>query len=114
MTTTINVGGVPVAFKATGSTLRRYRDKFNRDLFEDFGTIVNGEISGEVMTLVQNFAYIMAKQADDNVPEDVEEWLDSFETFPFNEVAPAVIKLWQMSNITSVEVKKPQSRRQGK
>ena len=114
MTTTINIGGVDVAFRASGATLRRYREKFNRDLLEDFNEITSGNITSDVINKLQDLAYVMAKQADDNIPEDVEEWLDSFEAFPFNEVAPKVINLWQSSNITTVDPKNGQNHRKEK
>jgi hypothetical protein len=56
----------------------------------------------------------MAKQADDSVPEDVDEWIDSFEAFPFNEVAPKIITLWQNSNITTVDPKNGRNHRKEK
>jgi hypothetical protein len=114
MTTTINIGGVDVAFRASGATLRRYREKFNRDLLEDFNEITSGNISSEVIYKLQDLAYIMAKQADDSVPEDVDTWIDGFDVFPFNEVAPKIITLWQNSNITTVDPKNGQNHRKEK
>ncbi len=111
MTEVINISGKDVAFKATGSTLRRYREKFGRDLFKDFNTLVNGEVTGESMDSLQNLAYIMAKQADDSVPDDINDWLDSFDAFPFNDIALPIVNLWKKSNITIAEQKKAPSRR---
>lgn len=111
MTQVINISGKDVAFKATGSTLRRYREKFGRDLFKDFTSLTTGELTGESMEILQNFAYIMAKQADEDIPDDVSEWLDSFETFPFDEIAQPIVILWQKSNITNVTPKKATGRR---
>jgi hypothetical protein len=56
----------------------------------------------------------MAKQADDSVPEDVETWIDGFDVFPFNEVAPKIITLWQNSNITTVDPKNGRNHRKEK
>lgn len=36
----ININGKEVGFKATASTTKRYRDKFNRDLFKDISALV--------------------------------------------------------------------------
>lgn len=111
MTETIKIGDKAVEFKATGSTLMRYREKFNRDLFDDFNKLTGEEVNGESMEILQRFAFIMAKQADDSVPDNVMDWLDSFEVFPFNEIAPKVVALWQKTNITTVKSKKAASHR---
>jgi hypothetical protein len=115
MTEIINIDGRDIKFKATGSTLRRYRDQFNRDLFEDFNKLTTEDLSGDAMVIMQNLAFIMAKQGDDNgeMSDDINDWLDSFESFPFNEVAPKIVQLWQKSNITTVQPKNTVSRRKG-
>ena len=38
--------------------------------------------------------YTMAKHADPAIPDDVEEWLDGFNTFSIYQVLPELIKLW--------------------
>lgn len=115
MTEIINIDGRDIKFRATGSTLRRYRDEFNRDLFEDFNKLTTQDVSGEAMEIMQNLAFIMAEQGDDSgeMPDSIDDWLDSFDSFPFNEVAPKIVQLWQKSNITTVQPKNAASRRRG-
>jgi hypothetical protein len=48
----------------------------------------------------------MAKHADSNVPDSVEEWLDSFNTFSIYTILPQLIKLWGLNVQTDVEAKK--------
>lgn len=113
MTTTIKIGDRDVIFKATGATLFYYRERFNRDLLEDLNKITSGEVSGEAITSLEQLAFIMAKQADDTIP-DFLEWLDSFDVFPFSDIAMPIIDLWQRSSISIAEQKNAVSRRKGK
>ena len=49
----------------------------------------------------------MAKQGDpENVPDDVNEWLDQFNTFSIYVVLPSLIELWNLSGMPTVEAKK--------
>lgn len=105
MDKTINIGPKKVKLKATASTVRRYRAKFGRDLFADIQQFTAGEQSGVILEAIENLTYIMAKQANDSIPDDVDEWLDSFNVFPIAEFAPDVVRLWMASTITTVEPK---------
>lgn len=61
----------------------------------------------ECLEMFENVAYLMAKHADPAVPDTVEEWLDSFETFSIYTVFPVISELWQANLKTmSVPVKK--------
>lgn len=98
-----------VTFKATASTLHRYRKCFGSDLLEDMQTVMkayeDGITSGRQLETFLNMAYIMAKQADPEIPNDPEEWLDSFEVFPINIILPEVVMLWKDSNASIAEQK---------
>lgn len=112
MRKTIIIDDKPVGFRATASTLKRYMDLTGRDLIKDFQAIevemrTSVAVSNsEILNMFFNFAYVMAKQADSRIPDDPDEWLDSFETFPINEVMPKLIDLWKQSVLGNVEVKK--------
>lgn len=102
MQKTIEVDGKPVSFKATASTARRYRQAFNRDLLVDMqalsSSIGNGQtLSASALETFENIAYTMAKQADDTVPADANEWLDTFDMFSIYEILPQIIELWGVS-----------------
>lgn len=112
MRKTIIIDEKPVAFRATASTLKRYSDLTGRDLLKDF-QIIDAEMqstaevsSTDVLMMFFNFAYTMAKQADNRISDDPNEWLDSFDVFPINEVMPQLITLWKQSVLSNVEVKK--------
>ena len=124
MERTIHIDGREVPFKATGSTLRLYRFKFGRDLLVDFAKMYNEvrkivdnakdegaaamSLSPEALTIFENVAYIMARQADPTIPADPDEWLDSFAMFSIYEVLPEIIELWNMSQMSTSEQKKKQ------
>lgn len=105
MEKTINVSGKAVAFKATASTTRRYRQKFQRDLIQDMQALTtemtsNTDMSVASLEMFENIAYIMAKQADDNVPNNPDDWFDEFDMFSIYEVLPQIVELWNTNMIT--------------
>lgn len=123
MEKTIHIDGKDVPFKATGSTLRLYRFKFGRDLLVDFAkmyeevqeivrkaagnqTAAVKSLSPEALTTFENVAYIMARQADPEVPNDPDEWLDGFTMFSIYEVLPEIVELWNVSQMSTGEQKK--------
>lgn len=106
----IKVGNKEVKFKASASTTRRYRERFNSDLLVDFNKLIlaqqKGEnLTGENLECFENMAYIMAKQADDTIPNEPDEWLDQFEMFSIYEILPQLIELWGQ-NIETLETPK--------
>ena len=78
----VGIDGKEVLFKASAAIPRIYRLKFQRDI------------------------YTMAKHADPAIPDDVEEWLDGFNTFSIYQVLPELIKLWGLNVKTDAEAKK--------
>lgn len=115
MEKTILISGREVPFKATAATVRVYREKFNRDIFADFAAMTegmnNGSMSAISLECFENIAYVMAKQADPNVPDDPDEWLDQFEMLSIYEVLPQIMELWGL-NIQTLETPKKKVRRQ--
>lgn len=112
MNKTIQIDGKAVDFRSTAAVPRLYRLKFKRDIFVDSAKIrdaVRKEkerqesdeesvsmLPPEALLLFENIAYIMAKHANkDAVPESVEDWLDSFETFSIYEVLPQILEMWE-------------------
>lgn len=95
----INIDGIEVPFTCTAGTLRRYRMKFRRDLLKDAQRITQavqttGDLDDEEYGIFEDVAYIMAKQADDSLPDDVNAWLDQFEMLSIQNVLPDIIMLW--------------------
>ena len=66
------------------------------------------------LEMFENIAYIMAKHADANIPDNPEDWLDEFSTFSIYQVLPELIKLWGLNVQTQVESKKNFNRANGK
>lgn len=111
----INIDGVEVAFKASAAIPRIYRLKFQRDIYKDIALLEksiddqNPEASNLdtfSLEMFENIAYIMAKHADANIPDTVEDWLDQFNTFSIYQVLPELIELWGLNVKTDAEAKK--------
>ncbi len=112
MTRSVIIDGREVLLRASASVPRLYRIKFGRDVLVDMREIqkaieaqkeAQGDQAGdesstlplEALTLFENVAYLMAKHADkDAVPNDVDEWLDGFDTFSIYQVFPVIQELW--------------------
>lgn len=99
----INIDGKDVKFKATASTIRQYRARFGRDLLQDFQKLQADtgaeSLSVDTLTIFENLAYTMAKQADPDIPDTADEWLDGFDMFSIYVVLPQIVELWQLSNL---------------
>lgn len=104
MQKTINIDGRDVPFKATAATIRNYRTRFGRDLLLDFQKLQSDTTSGETLTsealtIFENLAFTMAKQADPSIPDTADEWLDDFDMFSIYVVLPQIVELWQLSTL---------------
>ena len=109
----INIGGVDVAFKASAATTIKYRNKFGEDMIKEMTKIYaeykDGNVtaySAETLEIFFKLAYIMAKQANPDIADDPDEWLDGFDIFPINVVFPQIMDLWQDSLQTTEVTKK--------
>ena len=115
MTQKITIDGKEVSFRASAAIPRIYPIKFHRDIYKDLKELeknIDGK-TGEESTLdmfslemFENIAYVMAKHADNSIPDSPEEWLDEFNTFSIYQVLPEIIKLWGLNTEMSVESKK--------
>lgn len=110
MRKTINIAGKDVELKATASTIRKYRAWFNRDLLVDFKKFQKAftegmEVTTDAIEVVQNLTYVMARQADNSIPGNIDDWLDSFDAFPIHDFAVDVVTLWAESLQVKVESK---------
>ena len=102
----IKIAGQDVGFKAPASLPVRYYNATGRDLFVDLQTLADGteQVDGKpklgkkkaepVFKLNKNWntmvfygiAHTMARAFDDSVNPNIEDWIDSFETFPIFEI----------------------------
>ena len=78
----ITIDGISVPFKASAAVPRLYRLKFRRDIYKDFAALKTevtegdenkSEIGIESLEVFENIAYIMAKHADSNVPDQCQQ-----------------------------------------
>lgn len=111
----IKVGDKDVKFRATGATMRIYRQRFQRDILQDMQHLQKlrdsgKEFSAEALMCFENIAYVMAKQADPEIPDDPDEWLDNFDVFSIYQVLPEIFNLWGINNI-SISVSKKKAKK---
>lgn len=117
---TVTIDGKEVEFKASAAVPRIYRMKFRRDLFMDLQKVAKSvdkkgkkkdkEESGipiEDLEMFENIAYVMAQHADpNNVPMEIMEWLEQFQTFSIYQILPAILELWNLNEETKSQAKK--------
>lgn len=119
----IEIDGREVAFKASAAIPRIYRLKFQRDIYKDISALEksidesdpeNSTLDTFSLEMFENIAFVMAKHADANIPDTVEDWLDNFNTFSIYQVLPQLIELWGLNIKTDAEAKKNFARLTGK
>ena len=125
MEKTIVIDGKEVKMKASALVPRLYRFKFGRDMIADMNKLKkaydraanlpegateeekkDAQLSAVDLTIFENTAYIMAKHADNNQPDNPNDWLDQFNMFSIYEVLPHLLELWNMSTSTTSMPKK--------
>lgn len=114
MRKTIMISGVPVPLKATAATRYKYEERFGRKLMDDLNVALaelkaskdSDEASiEEAYNTINRLLYTMAKQANPQIPDDMVEWLDEFESFPYEDFATEVVTFWASSMQTTVAPK---------
>lgn len=127
MERTIRVGGTDLRMRASALIPRLYRFRFGRDLIKDMSQLEKSykkavtvredateeerqeaQLSVLDLTIFENVAWCMAKNADPNVPNDPDEWLDTIDgVFSVYEVLPHILELWTAGlETTSKPIKK--------
>lgn len=121
MERTITVSGREVKLKTNAGILRRYRQWFGRDIVTDMneifnelanvvasdGTVLFSTLPVDVLTKFEDACYAMNKYGDpEGVPDDIDEWLDGFETFDIYEIFPEILDLWELDGHTQSTAKK--------
>lgn len=124
---TVTIDEKEVEFKASAAVPRIYRLKFHRDLFIDLQKVAKSvetkgkkkdkqesEIPLEDLEMFENIAYVMAQHADPkNVPSDIIEWMEQFNTFSIYQILPTILELWKLNELTQSEAKKKQNQLAG-
>lgn len=111
----IKIDGKEVLFKASAAIPRIYRLEYGRDIFKDLIRLEEGvggnseEFSNmdiESLEIFENIAFIMARHADPTIKDDIDKWLEDFNTFSIYQVLPQLIELWGLNLKTDSKSKK--------
>lgn len=111
----IEIDGKQIPFRASAAIPRIYRMKFHRDIYKDLQELEksignNDENVSNLdmfsLEMFENIAYIMAKHADNSIPDTPEDWLDNFNTFSIYQVLPQLIQLWGLNTQTEIDARK--------
>ena len=100
ITKTLEIDGKKVTFANSAAIPRLYRLKFKKDLITAMGELKDaidkseGDLPIDCLTIFENISYIMAKHADNTIPDTIDEWLDGFNAFNIYEILPEIMKLW--------------------
>lgn len=104
---TLTISDKEVNFKITGYTPLMYKAMYGSDFLKDFMAMEKAYANDEAPDLdtFYKVSYCLAKKADEDIPS-LEEWLDSFDSFPVADVVNELIPLIQ-ANFTSTVKKSP-------
>lgn len=107
MEKTLMVGDKEVRFRTSAAIPRIYRDNFGGDIFLELKKVRDGykkskkqELPMEVLGIVENLAYCMAKHADKTIPDDITDWLAEFDNFDVYKIANEIMLLWNQETAT--------------
>lgn len=135
MIKTLTVSGKQVIFKSSAAIPRIYRLKYKRDIFSDMAAIgkalkankdvfstdmskldedksfdvgcdIASSIPIEMLTIFENIAYLMNKHGDPSQPDNIDEWIEQFETFDIYEIMPEIMQMWTDENKSTSVIKK--------
>lgn len=135
MRKTITISGIDCQMKSSAAIPRMYRLKFGRDIFVDMGKLKKqmtaqeklkkdlreqAEQKGETfdeenfgsmlpiksLEMFENIAYLMHKHGDPKQPNNIDSWLEQFETFDIYKVLPEILEMWNLENETRSKPKK--------
>lgn len=123
---TVEIDGKAVRLRASALIPRMYRFKFGRDLVADMNRLrkswnrvqelpadaideqrQDAQLDAADLTIFENVAYLMVKNAGEDVPDTPDEWLDSMDgVFSVYEVLPVILELWGANLATTSQPKK--------
>lgn len=135
MEKTIIIDGKECKFRSSAAIPRMYRMKFGRDIFVDMnrlkkqmdiqekmkketeeeckkkGIPFNAEefesgLPLDSLEVFENISYLFHKHGDPSQPNDIEEWLEQFETFDIYDILPETLDLWNFDNKQTSKPKK--------
>jgi hypothetical protein len=107
----IPIDGKDIPFRSSAALPLRYKSQFNRDFFADLmklDKVIQGkslDFDALDSDIIYNLVWVLAKTADKDIPAPV-EWLDTFETFPLEEIYVGIYDLLA-SSISGMSSSKP-------
>lgn len=117
ITKEIVIDEVPIKMRASAALIYRYKLEFKKDLLKDVTKLAQEaelaqenaqDINLESLQMFLELAYLMAKSAEPNKPENknVDTFLDQFNVFSIYTVLPEIIELWGLNmEVTSTSKK---------
>ena len=116
MEKTLTIDGKEIRFKTSAALPRLYRQMFKRDVFLDLNRARAGitnkkkatadDLPVDALEIIENLAFCMAKYADPDVPDDINDWLGEFTTTSIYQVAQEILIMWnEEQRVTSVPKK---------
>ena len=131
----IIIDGKEYKFKISAAIPRMYRMKFGRDIFVDMNRLkkqmdIQEKIKKETkeecekkgepfnedefesglpldsLEVFENISYLFHKHGDPSQPDDIDEWLEQFETFDIYDILPETLDLWNFDNKQTSKPKK--------
>ena len=126
MERSVLIDGKSVKMRASALIPRLYRFKFGRDLVSDMNQLrkswkrvqelpadatdeqrQDAQLDAADLTIFENVAYLMAKNAGEPLPDTPDEWLDGMDgVFSVYEVLPVILELWGQNLATTSTPKK--------
>lgn len=111
MIKTFKISGREVAFKATASTLNRFKNETGKDLIVLIDKMNDTRaMDTDILMSMYQLCYVMAQQCDPGISSKLDDWLDQFDVFPIDQVQE-IVQWFTSTMTTSVELKKVQGRR---
>ena len=127
MRKTITINGTEYKFKSSEAKVQEKKAFTGRDIFVDMQKIekqikiqeklkdemqkkcekegtefdeskFESGIPIESLEMFENIAFLMHKHGDPDQPDDINEWLDQFETFDIYEILPEIMEMWKSEN----------------
>lgn len=121
MELTIKIADESVTFKSTAATIIRYETAFAKSLFKELSKLQksnkpdikkgqdidpnNFDFDNLDFNFFYRLGWIMAKSANKDTP-NMEDWLDSFEYFPIQDIAPKILEMLMHSFTGQRQAKK--------
>lgn len=121
MERTVIIDGKEVRMRASALIPRLYRYKFGRDMISDMRQLQksfnklqtlpdeasdeerqDAQLSVLDLTIFENMAWLMIRNAGEDIPDTPDEWLDTIEgVFSVYEILPVILELWNANNATT-------------